>query len=115
MFMQQAHDKLGEQGGDGSKTNKAAHPNQGAKQRGGGWPHTTPPPVEGNWWQHYVEGSLKDLAKAMGVSREIIRNRDKAETLWVLPIHTKQYQVWFQTKVEYDKVQSKMPKEPKST
>jgi hypothetical protein len=51
----------------------------------------------------------------MGVSRPIIPKRDHAETIWVLPVHTKKYQAWFRTKPEHDKVQSKMPKEREDT
>jgi hypothetical protein len=116
LFLRHAHEKMRGQGGaSGSKTGKRDRTQQGTPQRGTGWTHTTPPPVDQRWWQSAVVGSLKDLAKAMGVSQPIIRSRDETGTLWVLPVHTKKYQVWFQTKNEYDQVQKKMPKERKST
>jgi hypothetical protein len=112
IFLRHAHDKPKERtGADGDKGAKTARANRGAKPRRGSWAHTTPPPVEQNWWQPPLIGSLKDLAKAIGVSQSVIKKKDRNESLWVLSVHAKKYQVWFKTEHEYKQARSKMPDE----
>ncbi len=114
-FLRHAHDKPKERtGADGDKGAKTAHANCGAKPTRGSWAHTTPPPVEQNWWQPPLIGSLTDLAKAIGVSQSVIKIKNQNESLWVLPVHTKKYQVWFRTQYDYNQARSKMPDERKN-
>ena len=82
----------------------------GAAPKRGSWAHTGPPPVEAKWWPTPLEGSLKDLAKALKTSPDTIKQRHKRDTLWVRCIDAKKYQLFVRSKAEYDKAAAKLPK-----
>jgi hypothetical protein len=69
--------------------------------------HDDPPPFD---WGHpeSVNGTMKKIAKAMGMDEETVKKKGANGTIWIQQVHSRQYEVFFKNRRQFEQVAGAM-------